>query len=338
MINKNGSREMGKRTNKIVLIVLSMVVLLCGFIFDNPEMTLDTEENIVYQNLSIDKLLADFAADDDLAEETYAKARIVLWGKVSEISKNAKDVTLISLNGNQEGSIKCSSSNKDIIAYVKTLSQGDIVKVYGKFSISLVGKDMCMDTTKIEKTADQLRSNTCYSMLNGNTVDREDMYIRTLADEKITYYIPTEWSGMEYDLVENKLGRIEGYQYRLNEMPQSATVQPESLFICYFDNKLLKNSSDKSKTDQIERAIIANILNKDADSLDKFPTEKVTTYYGTKYQYYQDAYKDILGQGHHVEFVFQKVDTDGIIVYLYIYTDANHVNDIMYLMRLLDVK
>ena len=53
---------------------------------------------------------------------------------------------------------------------------------------------------------------------------------------------------------------------------------------------------------------------------------------------YQDAYKDILGQGHHVEFVFQKVDTDGIIVYLYIYTDANHVNDIMYLMRLLNVE
>lgn len=329
---------MGRNRKKLVLAILCMGALLCGFIFARPEMALDTEKNIIYQNFSIDQLLADFAANNDLAEEKYTKTNIVLLGKVSEISKNYKDLTLISVSGNQEGDIKCSSSDKDIIAFAKTLSDGDIVKVYGKFSTSLVGKKLNMDIVRIEKTVDDIVSDTCYSLQDGDTIDMKDMYERTLADGKITYYIPAEWSEIEYDLIEHDLGCLEGCQYRLNEIPRSATVKPESLFVCYFDNKRLKNSSDKSKTDQIERAIIANILNRDADSLDKFPTKKVDTYYGAKYQYYQDAYKDILGQGHHVEFAFQKVNTDGIIVYLYIYTEANHVDDIMYLMRLLNVE
>ena len=38
-----------------------------------------------------------------------------------------------------------------------------------------------------------------------------------------------------------------------------------------------------------------------------------------------------------MEFVFQPMDTEGIIVYLYVYSDANHVDDIMFLMRLLEI-
>lgn len=329
--------HISKKTFFLILI-LSMGMLLCGFLFDSPEMILDTEKDTVYQNYSIDKVLADFSIDENSAKDDYGKARIVLLGKVSEISKNYKDVTLVSINGTQEGSIKSSSSDKDIIACVKTLSKDDIVKVYGEFSISLVGGKLSMETSKIEKTTTNSVSNTIYSLFNGNTVDMEDLYARTLANEKITYYIPAEWSEAEYDIVDNDLGSIEGYQYRLNEIPQFAAVQPESFFVCYFDNKFLKNSSDKNKTDLIEKAIIANILDKKPDNLGKFPTKKVDTYYGVKYQYYQDAYQDILGQGHHVEFVFQQVDTEGIIVYLYIYTDANHIDDIMFLMRLLEVK
>ena len=322
-----------------LILILSLVILLCGFIFNDSEMILDTEKNVVYQNYSIDTVLADFKTDKDLAKSTYNKTRIVLLGKVSEISKNYKDVTLASINGTQEGTIKCSSSDKDIIAYVKTLSAGDIVKVYGKFCKSSIGDNWSMDSSKIEKTTTNSVSSTFYSLLNGYTIDRENMHTRTLAKDKITYYIPAEWSNVEYNIADNDLGSIEGWQYRLNEIPQSADIQPESLFVCYFDNKYLKNSSDKNETNLIEKAIIANILKKTPEELDKFPTKKVDkTYYGTKYQYYQDAYKDILGQGHHVEFVFQQVNTDGIIVYLYVYTDANHLDDIMFLMRLLEVK
>ena len=258
---------------------------------------------------------------------------MVLLGKLSEIAKKHNAVTLVSVSGTQTGTVKCSSSDADVIACIETLSAGDVVKVYGEFSISLIGSHLTMEVSKIEKTDDDAVSGSCFSLLNGKTMDKETMLVRTLAGDKITYYIPEAWSGAEYPIADNELGSIEGYQYRLNEIPSSAAVQPESFFVCYFDNKLLKKSSDKSKTELIERAIIANILKKNPDRLDK----KVNTYYGARYQYYQDAYQDILGEGHHVEFVFQPMDTEGIIVYLYVYSDANHVDDIMFLMRLLEI-
>ena len=325
-----------KKYSAIILILL-LGTILCGFVFDKSEMMLDTEKNIVYQNYSIDKVLADFEADKDAAKDTYAKNKIVLLGKISEISKNYKKVVLVSLNGTQDGMIKCSSSNKEIVTIAKTLSEDDIVKVYGEFSVSLIGNDLGMNVSKIEKATVDSVSDTSYSLLNGTTINATNMYNRTFSKDKITYYIPSNWSKVEYNIKDNDLGSIEGYQYRLNEIPQSESVQPESFFVCYFDNKDLKNSGDKNKTDLIERAIIANILKVRPDSLSKFPIKKTDTYYGAKYQYYQDAYKDAHGKGHHVEFVFQQVETDGIIVYLYVYTDANHVDDIMFLMRLLQV-
>ncbi len=321
-----------------LFFLLLLAILLCGFGFSKSEMIMDTEQNVVYQNFSIDKVLTDFEADKASAKAQYNNCRIVICGKVSEITKNSKAVLVSAVNGNQEGTIKCSFSDKDLTAYAKTLSQGDFVKVYGKFSVSIIGGNLNIDVSKIEKTVVNTTIDTCYSLLNGKTIDRESLSVRTLADKKITYYLPNDWSAVEYNIIENDLGVIEGYQYRLNEISQSAAVQPESFFVCYFDNQLLKFSGHKSKTDLIERSIIANILNKKAESLAKFPIKKIDTYYGAKYQYYQDAYRDNLGQGYHVEFAFQKVGMDGILVYLYVYHDANHIDDIMFLMRLLEVQ
>ena len=326
------------RKKTFFVFFLLLGILLCGFGFNQSEMILDTEQNIVYQNLSIDKIFTDFAADKDSAKNKYNHSRIVLCGKVSEIAKKYKTIILTAANENQEGTLKCSFSDKNLTAYVKTLSQGDLVKVYGKFSISIINNNLNIDVSKIEKITADTTIDTCYSLLNGKTIDQKNLSVRTLADKKITYYIPAEWSEIEYNIVDNSLGVMEGYQYRLDEIPQSAAVHPESLFVGYFDNQLLKFSSDKNKTDLIERSIIANILNKKADSLAKFPAKKIDTYYGAKYQYYQDAYKDNLGQGYHVEFVFQKLNTDGILVYLYVYYDPNHIDDIMFLMRLLEMK
>lgn len=319
------------------LFILLPGILLCGFIFTSPETVLDAEKRIVYQNYSIDEVLSAFAAEGDAAKAEYDRARILLLGRVEETAEKNKTVTLVSVSGKQEGKVKCSFSDEESIALIKTLSKGEFVKVYGKFSVSFMGSQLHMDGSRIEKTAENTVSHTVYSSLEGKTVDVERMYARTLAGDKITYYIPAEWEAVEYNIAENDLGSIEGFQYRLNELPGSAAVLPESLFVCYFDYKHLKNSSDKGKTDLIERAIIANILKKNPDALDKFPVKKTDTYYGAKYQYYQDAYKNPLGQGHHVEFVFQQAGAEGIIVYLYVYSDANHVEDIMFLMRLLEV-
>ncbi len=61
-----------------------------------------------------------------------------MWKSIGN-NKNSKAVLVSAVNGNQEGTIKCSFSDKDLTAYAKTLSQGDFVKVYGKFSVSIIG-------------------------------------------------------------------------------------------------------------------------------------------------------------------------------------------------------
>ena len=70
--------------------------------------TIRTEVNVVYQNFSIDKVLTDFEADKASAKTQYNNCRIVICGKVSEITKNSKAVLVSAVNGNQEGTIKCS--------------------------------------------------------------------------------------------------------------------------------------------------------------------------------------------------------------------------------------
>ena len=53
-------------------------------------MIMDTEQNVVYQNFSIDKVLTDFEADKASAKTQYNNCRIVICGKVSEITKIPK--------------------------------------------------------------------------------------------------------------------------------------------------------------------------------------------------------------------------------------------------------
>lgn len=46
-----------------LFFLLLLAILLCGFGFSKSEMIMDTEQNVVYQNFSIDKVLTDFEAD-----------------------------------------------------------------------------------------------------------------------------------------------------------------------------------------------------------------------------------------------------------------------------------
>ena len=136
------------------------------------------------------------------------------------------------------------------------------------------------------------------------------------------------------NIVLSGLGTMEGYQYCLNEI-DSQSVQPESLFVCYFENdKHLLRTSDKSETDLIERAIVKNILKKDPGA----SLTKKQTYYGTGYHYFQDAYRTALGQNYHAEFVFQPDGTRGMVVYLYVYREKAHLDQVMLTMRLLTVQ
>jgi len=112
---------------------------------------------------------------------------------------------------------------------------------------------------------------------------------------------------------------------------------PESVFVCYFDNSTqLGYAGDAGETKLIEKAIVENILG----SVGSFPTKRVTTYYDAEYNYYDGVFKNALeaGEGYRTEFIFQADGEDGIVVVLYVYKEAKHVDDLLFLLRFLNVK
>lgn len=109
-------------------------------------------------------------------------------------------------------------------------------------------------------------------------------------------------------------------------------------FVCYFDNEEYVDLNDRDSTALIEKAIIANILKEDPAKLRKrFPLKTIDSYYGTRYTYYRDKYTDSLNDGYNVEFAFQQDGKKGIIVYLYVYKNPDHIDSVMLTMRMLTV-
>ena len=143
---------------------------------------------------------------------------------------------------------------------------------------------------------------------------------------------------VQFNIIDEKLGTMEGYQYRLNRLDANDSV-PESLFICYFDNQiqLADYLNDAEKTELIEKAIVYNIIAKE-----NFISSKkgVNTYYGSEYDYYLGSYKTAfdIGTGYHTEFVFQADGDDGIVVMIYVYKETKHLSDVLFVSRFLKIK
>lgn len=317
-----------------ICILLVASTVLMGLGFNNPIIVMDTTKNIVYQNINADKILVDFISDSKTAEADYKDNYYSIRGTISEKKKNNKQFSIVGVSGQSEDAIRCVTNDKELIDFISSLEIGEIVDIYGKLTVDIFDKDLEVSIDSV-KISEDVRPITSYSLKDGTSIDSKSMYSRSLNEDRINYLIPAAWQTVEHSIKDEKLGEIEGYQYCLNEISSSPAVDPESLFIFYFDNKLLKNPNDKTQTDSIERAIIANILDKKPDKLEKFPLTKVTTYYGDKYQYYQDAYRKPLGDGYHTEFIFQADNEDGIIVFLYVYKEKTpHLSDVLFTMRL----
>jgi hypothetical protein len=318
-----------------------MMALLCGF-GNKTEIAIDTEQNILYQCCSADTLLNDFAVDEDKAADCYDDSYLDILGKVSEKAKNNKSFRLSAINTSQSITIKCSVDDKSFIDEIAKLNDGDSVEVYGKLSVSLTG-NLEMSIDKLVAVKGDSISDTKYVMRDGYEIENYDMDTRTLSKGRISFLIPSSWKAVEHELPSENLGCMEGYQYCLNEIVDTddAEVNPESFFVCYFDNgTYLKTTSERNQTTRIERTILANILKTDAGDLGKVPSKTVNTYYGHTYHYYEDIYVDAKAQSHRIEFAFEPVGTDGFVVYVYVYQDSNHMNhirDIYSVMRFLEV-
>ncbi|MBO4291399.1 MAG: OB-fold nucleic acid binding domain-containing protein [Lachnospiraceae bacterium] len=329
-VAKNGKKKIYRVP---VLLLCIMNLVLGGSFWKQPEMTLDSEQHIVYQYVSLEKLLIRITSNPESAERTYLNQYFAVIGRIRVKSEDNKQMTLGVPGAYISDALQCNVSDTGLSDEIEGLKTGDIVKVYGKVTKGFLDGKWTFSVNQIEKTDETEISQTAYQTSGGPVLDREEMANRSLNGGKVTFYVPESWTNVERNLVEEGLGSMEGYQYCLNEIGQQS-VQPESFFICYFDNDshLLK-SSDRDSTELIERAVVKNILKEDPGAADL----KKTSYYGADYHYYQAAYKTVFGQNYRAEFVFRPDDTKGFVVYLYIYREKSHLDEIMTVMRLLEL-
>ena len=326
--------------DKFITIAVMVLIcsLLCGLDFLNPfETYLNTDENKLYQHISADMLIDEYRQDDKGFKEKWQDRYYAVSDVVGEKKDNGKEIRLCGTsaqNAGDEVSIICNTSA--VKNEIRTLQTGDTVQIHGLLSVDLL-HHLNLKAEKLMVTDGNTAVRMSeYSTLNGTTINTDQCIRRTLTgDGAVSYSIPKSWAGIEHDLQAEELGEMPGFQYRLNELPgEKQTVEPESFFICYFDNnEMLESPGERGKTDLIEKAIIANILKKAPDD-SSIRTHKKKTYYGAEYHYYEGQFaKSALDKPCRLEFAFQPVGSKGILVYLYVFDKPLHKDEALFVMR-----
>jgi hypothetical protein len=321
-----------KKTCLLLAILLLASFVFSGAIFQTPEMTMDTEINPIYRNEPVEYFLLRQKTASDVVKKEYLNQYFVMLGKVKGRNADGKQLKLGMILNNASETLTCNAGSDEVAEAIKGLLLGDYVKVYGKMTMGVFDGKWTMTVDKVEKTFDKTISRTAYSALSGRTVDTEEMETRTLNNGAIKYYLPSGWSGVEKNLKTEKLGDLEGYQYRLNEAEDKAAYA-ESFFIGCVTKSDLVSINDLGDDRGLEAAIAADILGKDSLS-GKYPVKTVNTYYGLTYRYYQDIFETSGGDRLNTEFIFQDAGDDHLLIFLYVYRDPRHLDEIMTVLRL----
>jgi hypothetical protein len=304
--------------------------------FSGTKVTVDTENNMLYQYRTADEVVMEFKANSKNAKTKYDGQPVLLTGQVVSVGKDGKNIVVTGLN-NTYLTIEC-TYDKAWRSIAKTYRAGTGVVLYGTIEVGILTGDLYLRVDKFTTKPESALSSDMYYLLDGTEFNRRNATKVTINNGYVEYYIPSTWANdkIQHSIKDENLGTMEGYQYVLNKLSPTDPVA-ESLFVCYFDNKAqLAFAGDSDETKLIEKAIVENILG----SVGIFPTKKVDTYYGAEYNYYDGVYKNPLeaGDGYRCEFIFQADGEDGIVVMLYVYREAKHVDDVLFLTRFLEVK
>lgn len=326
---------MKKRITAVLLMVCACLTLCGAGWFSTTKVVIDTENNYVYKRCTAEEILAEFSAGGKAARDKYQGAPVLLSGKVVSVGSGGKSMVI---GANNNRSTMEAGYDKSLRAVAKQYASGDTVALYGRMVVNIFNNDIYLVVDKFTEVPAAVTSNDMYYLLDGTAFDRQNATRVTLNKGSVEYCIPTAWTGknIQHKVKEENLGTMEGYQYVLNKLNPSDPT-PESVFVCYFDNKTqLGYPGDAGETKLIEKAIVENILG----SVGVFPSKKVNTYYGAEYNYYDGVFKSALesGEGYRTEFVFQADGEDGIVVILYVYREAKHLKDVLFLTRFLEVR
>lgn len=319
-----------------ILLILCMSFTLCGW-GTQKNVMLDTELNRVYLAESAECVISEFTKDHLSAAEKYQNQFVRLTGAVGSVDKKGSTLKIVG-NYSDKKVIICSCP-RAIQEQVKSLKLGESIAVYGKLTVDRLDKDIRISVECITSgKATAQSSSELYFTKDGNCQNKKVLLQKSLNNGTVKFYVPTGWSEVE-SKISGDIGTIDGFQYSLNHLTGSCSIYPEMFFVSYFDNgKFLADASDSTKTLEIEKAIIKNISEKEPS---KFPTKEIKTYYGAKYTYYKTTYRDTRmdpnGDGYHVEYVFLPDENKGIVLYLYVYKEARHLSDVMFLMRFLSI-
>lgn len=323
-----------KKRKIAVIMALCACLTLCGAgWFDSTKVVIDTENNHIYQYCTADDMVAVFEINESIAAEKFDEKYVLLSGKVRSLGKDSKNMVLFSSKA-PERDIVC-TYDKSLREAASAYKIGEKVAVYGQIQVGTFNKEISIKVEKIIEVPDTVTSKDMYYLLDGSSFNKTDAKKVTLNGGGVEYYIPAFWEEIQHDIVDEGLGTMEGYQYVLNQIPGSGDAVPESLFVCYFDNTAQLSMASSRDAELVETVIVENILG----SGNKFATKNVKTYYGSEYDYYIGSYKTIFesGVGYHTEFVFQADGEDGMVVILYVYKDAKHLSDVMFLTRFLEI-
>ncbi len=325
-----------KRKITAVLLAFCICLSLCGAGWFEPvRVVVDTENNPLYQYRTADEIISEFVADSKAAKNNYANQPLLLYGRVTEVEKDGKSLVVTGVNTSAL-TIEC-TCGKSLRSAAEMYHVGDMVALYGHLTVGLFSGSPRFTVDKFTVLPASALSEDMYYLLDGTSYNRRNAAKVTLNNGGVEYYVPDTWtnSSIQRSIKEENLGTMEGYQYVLNKLNPASPV-PESVFVCYFDNSSqLAYAGDADETRLIEKAMIKNILG----SVGIFPTRRVSTYYGAEYNYYDGVFKNAMeaGEGYRTEFIFQADGEDGVVVILYVYREAEHVEDVLFLTRFLEI-
>ncbi len=328
--------------NKKVYIVVMVMCLFMSFVMGfnySDSMTIDSSKHI-YPCVTADKMLAQLSINKDNAYSLYnGKYYMVLGHVCSKATDNKSfDITYINTVSVGGPTISASSSSSAIISEIAGLSVGQNVMIYCKVSVSTWGSGSISlkEIAEVSATNDISVVNNSYSVPSYKTICTDDMDSRTLGDGLIKYYISDEWEAVEEALpMADSKYELDGYVYRLNEISTTYTVRPEQVYVFYLDyNTYIVNKSDWSNTSGIEIALVKNLL--PYDSITKVSNFNVD--YSKNMKCYASSYTDAADIFHRINFIFTPVgDNEGLCVVMYVFSEANYTEDIMFMLRSMEL-
>ncbi len=331
-------KNQGSKIRILTSFIMSVlfVFILSSRMYAKLEMAMDTTKKIVYENIDAEKILADNTTDSKKARDKYDKNYYLVKGKISE-KKGDDRIIVVDIGNKYTEGIQCKCKDKEIKKLLSSYKTGDEVYIYGSIDIGSVTKKVEMKVDNLEKSRSQPFYLDGYTTEDGVSFDKSKAITKELrTNNKIVrakFFVPVKWEEVEKNIKGEGLGKIEGYQYKLNKLSDGSST-PENLFISYFDNNNLADKSNRNETALIEKAIVENILGESIKKVNKYPK----TYYGEKYNYYQGVYRDS-SKTYRAEFIFLADGNEGIVTYLYVYEEGQdkHLSEVMINLRLLEV-